>query len=512
MAPPYPPTPVGVPADLAVPSPRYRRHVWTAAFALFAFVGLYAGTIVWLVWLVRLVWRMASAVGSDKTVLAIGVIAPSLFLLAFLVKGLFFVRRGDIGAATEITPEEEPELFAFITRVADEVGAPRPHRVFLTPDVNASVFYDLSLRSLVFPSKKNLNIGLGLVNVLTLDEFKAVLAHEFGHFAQRSMALGTWVYVSGQVIGAIVGRRDGFDTFIRGLSRFDLRVAWVGWGLGLLVWAMRAVFDSAYRLLLLVDRALSREMEFQADLVAVSITGSDSLIHALRRLGPADQALNRAYDFATEEGRAGRPIADVYRAQSEILGHLRRVDHDPLLGAVPEVPKRGAEAHRVFSPDIAEAPRMWSTHPPNHEREAEAKRRYVPSTLDARSAWTVFRNPAALASRVTRSLYEKNMPALAALASPDAEVTREALTRAWTRPALATELMGVYTDRSPVLWAREAAALADKPPSDREEVLARLDALYPRSLVTTNQERRAAESQVVSSMPSPRACSRPPAA
>lgn len=222
MAPPYPPTPVGVPADLAVPSPRYRRHVWTAAFALFAFVGLYAGTIVWLV---RLVWRMASAVGSDKTVLAIGVIAPSLFLLAFLVKGLFFVRRGDIGAATEITPEEEPELFAFITRVADEVGAPRPHRVFLTPDVNASVFYDLSLRSLVFPSKKNLNIGLGLVNVLTLDEFKAVLAHEFGHFAQRSMALGTWVYVSGQVIGAIVGRRDGFDTFIRGLSRFDLRVA-----------------------------------------------------------------------------------------------------------------------------------------------------------------------------------------------------------------------------------------------------------------------------------------------
>lgn len=345
MAPPYPPTPVGVPADLAVPSPRYRRHVWTAAFTLLAFVGLYAGTIVWLV---RLVWRMSSAVGSDKTVLAIGVIAPSLFLLAFLVKGLFFVRRGDIGAATEITPEEEPELFAFITRVADEVGAPRPHRVFLTPDVNASVFYDLSLRSLVFPSKKNLNIGLGLVNVLTLDEFKAVLAHEFGHFAQRSMALGTWVYVSGQVIGAIVGRRDGFDTFIRGLSRFDLRVAWVGWGLGLLVWAMRAVFDSAYRLLLLVDRALSREMEFQADLVAVSVTGSDSLIHALRRLGPADQALNRAYDFATEEGRAGRPIADVYRAQSEILGHLRRVDHDPLLGAVPEVPKRGAEAHRVF--------------------------------------------------------------------------------------------------------------------------------------------------------------------
>lgn len=494
MALDYPANPPDVPADLAVPSPRYKRHVWLAAGALIAFVALYAGSVFWLG---RLVSLAVSGIGSVDffAILAMG--GPSLFLLAFLVKGLFFVRRGDVGAATEITAAEEPVLFQFIHRVADDVGAPRPHRVFLTPDVNASVFYDLSLRELVFPSKKNLNIGLGLVNVLTLDEFKAVLAHEFGHFAQRSMALGTWVYVSGQVIGAVVGRRDAFDTFIRGLSRFDLRVAWIGWGLGLLVWAIRAVFDSAYRLLLLVDRALSREMEFQADLVAVSVTGSDSLIHALRRLGPADQALNRAYEFATEEGRAGRPIADVYRAQSDILAHLRRVIHDPMLGAVPERPARNAAAHRIFSPEIAEAPRMWSTHPPNHEREEAAKRRYVPSKLDGRSAWSVFKNPAALASRVTRSLYEKNMPAVASTACPAPEVTEEALTKAWTRPALAGELMGVYTDRSPVLWARDAAGLSEPVPAGREAVLDRLGALYPPSLVAVNRERRAAESQVV---------------
>lgn len=493
MALDYPANPSDVPADLAVPSPRYKRHVWLAAGALVAFVALYAGSVFWLG---RLVSLAISGFGSVDLfpILAMG--APALFLLAFLVKGLFFVRRGDVGAATEITADDEPVLFQFIHRVADDVGAPRPHRVFLTPDVNASVFYDLSLRELVFPSKKNLNIGLGLVNVLTLDEFKAVLAHEFGHFAQRSMALGTWVYVSGQVIGAVVGRRDIFDSFIRGLSRFDLRVAWIGWGLGLLVWAIRAVFDSAYRLLLLVDRALSREMEFQADLVAVSVTGSDSLIHALRRLGPADQALNRAYEFATEEGRAGRPIADVYRAQSDILAHLRRVIHDPMLGAVPDRPARNAAEHRIFSREIAEAPRMWSTHPPNHEREDAAKRRYVPSKLDGRSAWSVFKDPAALAGRVTRTLYEKNMPAVAATPCPAPEVTQGALDSAWTRPSMASQLMGVYTDRSPVRWAREAAALSDAVPTGRETVLARLDGLYPASLVAVNRERRAAESQV----------------
>ena len=70
----------------------------------------------------------------------------------------------------------------------------RPHRVFLTPDVNAAVFYRESLLSLLLPTSKNLVIGLGLVNQLNLSEFKAVLAHEFGHFSQNSMKLGRRSY------------------------------------------------------------------------------------------------------------------------------------------------------------------------------------------------------------------------------------------------------------------------------------------------------------------------------
>ena len=42
--------------------------------------------------------------------------------------------------------------------------------------VNAAVFYDLSILNFIFPSRKNLEIGLALVNVLTLSELKAVLA------------------------------------------------------------------------------------------------------------------------------------------------------------------------------------------------------------------------------------------------------------------------------------------------------------------------------------------------
>src|SRR6185369_15117447 len=105
---------------------------------------------------------------------------------------------------------------------------------------NAAVFYDLSIINLIFPSKKNLEVGLALVNVLTLGELKAVLAHEFGHFAQRSMAVGRWVYVAQQIAAQIVSRRDALDKFLRGLSNTDFRIAWVGWALSLTVWSIRS--------------------------------------------------------------------------------------------------------------------------------------------------------------------------------------------------------------------------------------------------------------------------------
>jgi hypothetical protein len=35
--------------------------------------------------------------------------------------------------------------------------------------------------------KKNLTIGIGLINSTSVGELKTILAHEFGHFSQRSM-------------------------------------------------------------------------------------------------------------------------------------------------------------------------------------------------------------------------------------------------------------------------------------------------------------------------------------
>ncbi len=476
----YPPRPEGVPADLTAPTPAYKRSAWLAFGSLLAFVALYLGLTGYFGWLVYRLVRDSFAGGSGFIGLLLAI--PPLFFCLFLLRGLLSVKQKNDPMLVEVTEEDQPELLAFVRRVADETGAPRPHRVFLSPRVNAAVFYDLSFLNLLFPSRKNLEIGLGLVNVLSLDELKAVVAHEFGHFAQRTMAVGRWVYVAQQIAGHVIATRSWLDKLLAGISRIDIRIAWIGWVMRLFVWAIRAVLDTAFRGIVLAHRALGREMELQADLVAVSVSGSDSLIHALHRLGPADDAWDRAIGFCSAAAGRKKPIADLFAIQARVLEKLRWVLADDELGATPKRPEIGAEAHRVFEAELAQPPRMWSTHPPNLERELNAKKRYFASRLDDRSAWSLFRGSEEVRRRVTRAFtevaFQQTGGEVAPLEESLAKVDEE-----YARPPLDRRYRGAYLGRSVVAAVARAEDLYD--PVAREErdaIVARLDALYPESL------------------------------
>ena len=52
-----------------------------------------------------------------------------------------------------------------------------------------------------------------------MQEFKAILAHEFGHFSQRSMKVGSYVYYVNQVIFNMLYDNDSFDKMIQKLEK-----------------------------------------------------------------------------------------------------------------------------------------------------------------------------------------------------------------------------------------------------------------------------------------------------
>lgn len=447
----YPESPGFVPADLAAPSAQYKRRIVAAVLAVAAFFTIYFGITAWLA---LTTWRAVAAFQSHTwRTFVVGI--PAGFLFLVMIKGLFVRRKMSRDALLEVTAEDEPRLLAFIHKIADETGAPRPSKVFLSADVNAAVFLDVGLINLLIPSRKNLIVGLGLVNGLTLDEFKAVVAHEFGHFAQRSMGIGQWVSIAQTWVGDLVMRRDMLDRFIHGLSYTDIRIAWIGWFMRVLVWALRAIIDQLLRFVIMISRALSRQMEFQADLVSVRVAGSDSLVHALHRLGAADRAWGEAANFVLNENDRGRRCVDMFSVQSRFLERYREVHALADHGVTPARPARADGSHRVFDHAIGDAPRMWSTHPSNQSREENCKAHYVPSTLDERPAWAVFADEHAARRRVTAHFIElatrprEGAPPPPAPMVPVEEVTiEESLDRVdgiFSRPSLDRRYQGLYT-------------------------------------------------------------------
>jgi Zn-dependent protease with chaperone function len=476
----YPPGPSNVRSELTQPTGAYKRHAYLAVAGVVLFLAAYGALTGWFAWTS---YRLLSSIGRapDQWLpLGVGGVAAG-FLAILMIKAVIFIRRGEHEGEIEVTKESHPRLFAFLHRLADEARAPRPHRVFVSPRVNAGVYYDLSIANLILPSKKNLEIGLGLINVLTLAEVKAVLAHEFGHFAQRTMAVGRWVYIAQQIAAHLVAKRDALDHMLQWISSIDLRIAWVGWILRLIVWSIRSLIETVFGWVILAQRALSREMEMQADLVAVSLTGSDALIHALHRLDAADDAMDRAMSFADSERHAGRAVADLFTIQSEMLVRTRTILDDATYGQVPPLPP-APEAHRLFKAQLAQPPRMWSTHPANDVREQNAKREYIAAPLDDRSAWVLFEDPEQARKDVTKGLYAliaKDDKSGAKLETPPIEETLSSLAKSFDRRFFDSAYRGVYLGRSVVRAADTVAGLYGPAPAD---VTVELATLYPATL------------------------------
>ncbi len=474
----YPQGPAVVPENFTTPTAQYKRHAWLAMASLCLFAALYMALAGWFVYKA---YRMFSGVvtGGDGAFLGVVFGLPAAFLAVFMLKALFFVKHSGTVTDLEITPAQQPRLFEFLYRLADEAGAPRPHRVFISPRVNASVFYDLSLINLLFASRKNLEIGLGLVSVLDLGQLKAVLAHEFGHFAQRTMAVGRWVYIAQQIADHIVSKRDALDRVLHGITRIDLRVAWIGWLLQLIVWSIRSLLEQLFRVVMMAQRALSREMEMQADLVSVSLTGSDALIDALHVAQAADEAWDQAIAFVNREHRKGHLTVDLFAVQTRLIDHLRRLFADADFGRTPA---STGERQRVFRAELAQPPRMWLTHPPNHEREENAKRVYLSAPADPRSAWTLFEAPEALRCEVTRRMFKDSE------ATPwTIDQTLAALDTEFAIESLHARYRGVYLGRSPVRAAATASELIDAGAAGSP---ADLERLYPESLTRDLEQLR----------------------
>lgn len=197
---------------------------------------------------------------SVRTILLIigGWVILGGFLWAIL-RSLFVFSKSEDPNRMEISESDAPKLFALIKEISESAGEKMPKHVYVSPYVNACVFYDRPLRNLLFNGRKNLEVGLGLLFGLNRQELKAIIAHEYGHFGQKSMRIGQIVSVSYNVISNLVNSENA--SIVRPV--------------------LRKTFLYVQRGFL----SLSRSMEYEADAKSAKVAGGQAAVSALCKVG-----------------------------------------------------------------------------------------------------------------------------------------------------------------------------------------------------------------------------------
>ncbi|WP_298074354.1 M48 family metallopeptidase [uncultured Bacteroides sp.] len=217
--------------------------------------------------------------------ITIGICLLALMLGIYLIKPLFSFHKNTKETRVEVFESECPELFETIKDIAKKTQCKMPKHVYLSPDVNACVFYDTSFWSIFFPIRKNLEIGLGLFDGTSIEEVKSIIAHEFGHFSQNSMKVGSTVYVTNTVLYNLIFTDDFWDKWLNewcisdtGIIRyFGVFTRW-------LTNLIKHLTARVYRFVQKGYLKLSRYMEYDADSIACQCVGTDTFISALCKI------------------------------------------------------------------------------------------------------------------------------------------------------------------------------------------------------------------------------------
>jgi Zn-dependent protease with chaperone function/uncharacterized membrane protein (DUF485 family) len=336
-------------------------------------------------------------------IFGLGLIVAGISVIIFLVKFIFAVSKDENSQRVEIHEQEQPRLFAFIRELTAATGTSFPKKIFLSPDTNAGVFYNSSFWSMFLPIRKNLDIGLGLVNSVNVSEFKAVMAHEFGHFSQRSMKLGSFTYNVNRVIHNMLYDNRGYTDFLNSWGRIHGALALLARMTAKIAQSIQWVLRRVYGFINKRYMSLSREMEFHADAVAAGVAGGNNLVSALSRIEIAGSCYNTALGEANARVKQNKASRNIFSNQLTIFRSVAAEYGLPLQHGLPVVGETFLSSVRGNRINFKN---QWASHPTLQERKQHLDALQLEMPADDTSAWSLFDDAAVLQEKATARLYQ----------------------------------------------------------------------------------------------------------
>ncbi len=173
--------------------------------------------------------------------------------------------------ARPLEAPDAPEVHSIVANLAQKAGMPMP-RIYLVESPAPNAF--ATGRS---PDHAAVAVTTGILKLMNRDELEGVLAHELSHVKNRDTLIST---LAATIAGAIMmlASMAKWGAFLGGFGGRDDKDSNV---LSLLVMALLAPIAA-----LLIQTAISRNREYQADASAAALVGyPQGLAAALQKLG-----------------------------------------------------------------------------------------------------------------------------------------------------------------------------------------------------------------------------------
>jgi Zn-dependent protease with chaperone function len=244
-----------------------------AALALLLLAGIYvvaiilvAASLVFAFGILLSPGQGFQALQSLTLVINLGLLgAPAILAV---VIGLFRVSgaTGRVKDSVPLSHADAPALWDAVTELAGTVGTRPPAELRVVAAANAEVTEETRLLGLLTGTRR-LYVGMPLLLGLTVDELRAVLCHELGHYARRDTRIGAVTY---RGAAALEEMRDQLR-HPPGRLRFNVLTA-----------TFRRIFTGYASVYLRLSLAMRRRQEILADSASVAVAGQAATAGALR--------------------------------------------------------------------------------------------------------------------------------------------------------------------------------------------------------------------------------------
>jgi heat shock protein HtpX len=221
---------------------------------------------------------IGGAIGGQQGMMIAFVIALGMNFLSY-----WFSDKMVLAAygAQPIDEAAAPRLYAIVRRLATRAGIPMP-RVYLVPSETPNAF--ATGRN---PQHAVVAVTEGIMRILDEEELEGVLAHELSHVKNRDVLIST---IAATLAGAItyLAHMAQWAAMFGGRSRDDEEGG--SNPIAMILLAILAPIAA-----MLVQMAVSRSREFQADATGAQVAGRPwGLAKALEKLQMANQAMPMA--------------------------------------------------------------------------------------------------------------------------------------------------------------------------------------------------------------------------